>query len=413
VTSEQAAAARLDAPASESGLRVCMLAYTFYETDGRVIRYAEALARAGAQVDAITLYRPGQARREIINGVEVVRIQERQKNERSRYQHIFKMLCFFFRSMVAVTRRHLTRRYDVIHVHSLPDFEVFAACIAKLLGARLILDIHDLSPEFYANKFGKSSGSLVFRSLALVERSSVAFADHVIAANDLWFDKLQARCKARGKLTTFLNYPDRTIFRPGLRATTGDAPFVFVYPGSLNRHQGLDIAVNAFKLAAADMPDAEFHIYGEGGAIDDIRGLIETSGMPDRIRLRPPLPIQKIAQIMADSDVGIVPKRDDSFGGEAFSTKILEFMALGVPLIVSATRIDKHYFTDSLVRFFEPGSEQDLARAMREAFSQHERNQELVANALRHVENFTWTTKQQDYLSIVRGLTAGRPRRAT
>ena len=84
--------------------------------------------------------------------------------------------------------------YDVIHVHSLPDFEVFAAFIAKLLGAKLVLDIHDLMPEFYANKFDKSSRSLIFRSLALVERMSVAFSDHVIAANDLWFAKLESRC---------------------------------------------------------------------------------------------------------------------------------------------------------------------------------------------------------------------------
>jgi glycosyltransferase involved in cell wall biosynthesis len=413
VTSEQLSPTRDEASTSGSGLRVCMLAYTFYETDGRVIRYAEALSRHGAQVDAITLYRPGQVRHEIINGVDVVRIQERQKSETSKYQHLFKMLGFLLRSMFAVTRRHLSRRYDVIHVHSLPDFEVFAAIIAKLLGAKLILDIHDLSPEFYANKFNRSQDSLIFKSLALVERMSVAFVEHVIAANDLWFTKLEGRCKASGKISVFLNYPDKSIFFPALRTTTRSNPFVFVYPGSLNRHQGLDIAVRAFQLAAADIAHAEFHIYGEGGALEEIRALIQSYGLENRIRLNPPLPIHKIAQVMADADVGIVPKRDDSFGGEAFSTKILEFMALGVPLIVSATRIDKHYFNDSLVRFFEPGSEQDLARAMREAFSQPIRNQELAANSLRHVENFSWATRQHDYIALVRGLACGRPRRAT
>ena len=45
---DQISKARLDAPTIEPGLRVCMLAYTFYETDGRVIRYEEALARHGA-----------------------------------------------------------------------------------------------------------------------------------------------------------------------------------------------------------------------------------------------------------------------------------------------------------------------------------------------------------------------------
>jgi glycosyltransferase involved in cell wall biosynthesis len=44
---------------------------------------------------------------------------------------------------------------------------------------------------------------------------------------------------------------------------------------------------------------------------------------------------------MENADLGVVPKRNDPFGDEAFSTKILEFMAMGVPVIVSETRIDR------------------------------------------------------------------------
>lgn len=400
------------APPPARRLRVCMLAYTFYETDGRVIRYAQALARAGARVDAITLFRPGQPRRETVAGVEVLRIQGRRKDERSKYGHLLRMLAFFVRSLAIVTREHLRQRYDVIHVHSLPDFEVFAAAIAKLLGARLILDIHDLSPEFYANKFGRDAGSAAFRVLAWLERRSVAFADHVIAANDLWHAKLAARTGAGAKLSVFLNYPDPALFRPGRRARGQDGHFVFLYPGSLNHHQGLDIAVRAFALVAAEIPDAEFRIHGEGGAIDELRALVGRLGLQQRVFLLPPLDIGRISQVMADADVGVVPKRNDSFGSEAFSTKILEFMALGVPLIVSATRIDRHYFDESQLRFFAPGDDADLARAMREAYLDRARNRALAANALRRVEAFAWRDKQAEYLEIVNALSASRVRHA-
>jgi glycosyltransferase involved in cell wall biosynthesis len=400
------------APAAARPLRACMLAYTFYETDGRVMRYAEALAAHGVQVEAITLYRPGQARRECIGGVDVVRIQGRRKNERSRYAHLARMLAFFVRSLVAVTRAHLRRPYDVIHVHSPPDFEVFATAIARRLGARVILDIHDLGPEFYANKFGRGRDSLAFRLLAAVERAAVGFADHVIAANELWYAKLAERTDARAKLSTFLNYPDPAIFRPGRRGARHDGRFVFLYPGSLNRHQGVDIAVRAFALVAAELPDAQLRIHGEGGAIEELRALVAELGLQERVLLLPPLEIRRIAQVMADADVGIVPKRDDSFGGEAFSTKILEFMALGVPLIVSATRIDRHYFDESLVRFFTPGDDEDLARAMRQAYAGRERNAVLAANALAHVQGLTWPRKRGEYLAIVAALCAQGRRRA-
>lgn len=66
--------------------------------------------------------------------------------------------------------------------------------------------------------------------------------------------------------------------------------------------------------------------------------------LSDRILIKPPYPLREIAFVMANADLGVVPKRNDSFGGEAFSTKILEFMALGIPVVVADTKIDKCYF---------------------------------------------------------------------
>ena len=57
-----------------------MVAYTFYETDNRVRRYAEALAKRGDKVDAIALSRDGRKPFEVIRGVNVHRIQKRVIN---------------------------------------------------------------------------------------------------------------------------------------------------------------------------------------------------------------------------------------------------------------------------------------------------------------------------------------------
>ena len=63
---------------------------------------------------------------------------------------------------------------------------------------------------------------------------------------------------------------------------------------------------------------------------------------------------------MSGADLGIVPKRANSFGNEAYSTKIMEFMSLGVPMVVSDTKSDRYYFDDSVVRFFESGNPEVL-----------------------------------------------------
>ena len=126
---------------------ICMLAYTFYETDNRVIRYAESLAKRGDRVDVISLCQGGQPFYEKINGVHVYRIQRRVLDETKKRGYLKKLIKFLVKSAIYVTRRHFRCKYDLIHIHSVPDFEVFAALIPKIMGTKLILDIHDIVPR--------------------------------------------------------------------------------------------------------------------------------------------------------------------------------------------------------------------------------------------------------------------------
>jgi glycosyltransferase involved in cell wall biosynthesis len=384
--------------------RACMLAYTFYENDGRVMRYAEALVQAGVQVDAIVLGRAGQAREAWIHGVRVLRVQTREKNERGKLTYLWRILQFLFRSMFEVSRQHQQHRYGLVHVHSVPDFEVFAAWWPKLRGAKIILDIHDIVPEFYAAKFGVRHDSLVFKALTWVERASAGFANHVIVANDLWMERIAKRATRRDKCSSMINFPDTTVFNTGLRTRRNDGRFVLSYPGTLNWHQGLDIAIKAFAMALPQAPGMEFHIHGEGPAKAELTQWVTELNLIGKVHLHAPLPLREIAQFMANADLGVVPKRNDAFGGDAFSTKILEFMALGVPVVAAATRVDQHYFNDSLLRFFSPGNETDLARALLDAYQNRARSTALAQKALQHAATQSWGLRKAGYLALVQTL---------
>jgi glycosyltransferase involved in cell wall biosynthesis len=194
------------------------------------------------------------------------------------------------------------------------------------------------------------------------------------------------------------------VFRGTLRTRGDDGRFILSYPGTLNWHQGLDIAIRAFGLVHQHAPAMEFHIHGEGSAKPDLQRLVHELGLAGKVHLHDPLPLREIAAVMANADLGVVPKRDDSFGGEAFSTKILEFMALGVPVVVADTRIDRHYFNDTLLRFFRSGDVEGLARAMLDAYHERERGAAMAANALAYVRENSWGRKKSDYLAVVRGL---------
>ncbi len=317
-------------------MHVCMVTYSFFETDTRVMMYVNALRGRGDEVEVISLRQAGLPEEKIINGVNVYRIQERSYNERGKFFYLYLLGAFFLRSSIKLMRLHAKRPFDVIHIHSVPDFEVFAAWFLRLKGSRVILDIHDIVPELYAAKFGAKKDSLLFKMLTLVEKASTGYADHVIIANHLWEKTIRRSVNGR-KCSVFLNYPDASIFQRREKVRD-DGKSIMIYPGTLNKHQGLDIAIRAFDRIKNQIPSAEFHIYGIGGEKESLEKLIKERGLPKRVLLKGFLPTKEVAKAMAEADLGIVPKRNDPFGGEAFSTKTLEFMSLGIPIIVSESR---------------------------------------------------------------------------
>ena len=109
---------------------------------------------------------------------------------------------------------------------------------------------------------------------------------------------------------------------------------------------------------------------------------------------------------MADADLGIVPKRANSFGDQAYSTKIMEFMSQGVPVVISRTQIDSYYFDPSVVTFFESENEEALAEAILASWQHPERCQRLAANGLEYVKKHSWANHRQAYYDLVDALTS-------
>ena len=392
--------------------RVCMITHSFYETDNRVTRYAEALAQRGDEVDVVALKRgPEVPDREVMAGVNVHRLQMRAgKNERTKLDYLWPLIRFLFVSGFWLMKRHRQKPYDLIHVHNIPDFMVFAAWYPRRKGTQVLLDIHDIVPEFYGSKFGIANGSLTVRTLKIVERASAKFADHIILANDLWLEKYVLRSAPAGKCSVFINNVDSDIFRLIPRARN-DGKLIILFPGGLQWHQGIDLAIYAFKKISDQAPNAEFHIYGDGNMKPQLVSLAKELGLNGKVRFFEPLRIRQIAEVMANADLGVVPKRADSFGNEAYSTKIMEFMSVGVPVVVSSTKIDRFYFNDSVVRFFESGNVDALAKAMLELLNDAATREGMIKRAASYVTQNSWEVRKSDYLALVDCLCLGSSNR--
>jgi glycosyltransferase involved in cell wall biosynthesis len=367
-------------------MRASIVAYKYFETSPRLILYATSLKDEGWDVEVFCLRRPGQARKETIRGVEVRRIQKRVRNEKGRFSYLLKIVSFAIRCSLQIAYCHLRRACDCVLVFSVPEFLVFSAVVPKISRTPIILDFCDIVPEFYATKFNNGKKSTAYRLLVLVERMSCQFADHVVASNHLWREKLVSRSVEADKCSTIVYCSDTSVFYPRPKNRSNDT-FKVIYPGSLNWYQGVDVAIDAIGIVLETCKNVEFHIYGEGPEKARLREQAARLGLTDHVFVHDMVPASEVVNAIADSDLLVVPKRASSpFASEACSTKIVDCMNMNVPVVASDTRIERYYFTDDAIKFFESENAASLAESIRSVLTDATLRDRLVSNGRKYVE---------------------------
>jgi hypothetical protein len=151
--------------------RVLMLLHGYFPDEPRVASEARAAVAAGFEVDIITLRRAGEAPEEEVNRVRVHRLPVEHRRGGGIPATAAEYLGFTARAAVAAARLARRRRYDVVQVHTPPDFLAAAAMVPRLLGARAVLDVHDLASDMFMMRFERRPGARVAdRLLRMLER---------------------------------------------------------------------------------------------------------------------------------------------------------------------------------------------------------------------------------------------------
>ena len=314
------------------------------------------------------------------------------------------------------------RKYAVVDVNTLPDFLIFAPAIARWMGARLVLDMHEITPEFYMSKYGIQADSWLVRLMKFLERISMAFADHVITITEPIQDLLVSRGLPRSKSTVIMNAADEARFQPDPAAAAGTPieleTFAMMYHGTLTRTYGLDIAIDAFSLAHEQMPAAELWILGFGPDEDSLKALVQRRGLASKVRMLGAVPSTEVPAWLRRCDAGILPMRRDVFLDYAFPNKLSEFIITGKPVLVSRLKTMRRYFSEGALAYFEPNDAADLARQMVRLYRDRGLRGWLAANAKQEYAPLRWDVMKARYLRLVEAVidsgrsTTSRPERA-
>ncbi|RPI22779.1 MAG: glycosyltransferase, partial [Actinobacteria bacterium] len=344
---------------SGGAMRIGMAVLAYYGRDARVRRYAEALARRGYVVDVVALREPGSAKTETIAGVNVIKVPMGRQRRGALY-YLFESGFFTLAAAWHLARR----RYDVVHIHNMPDLLVFAALVPKLRRAAVVLDIHDLMPEVYQSKYEAGPDHGLVSAMRLEERISFRFPHAIIYSAQTFRDIAASRRSGVGKKgAVFINTADTALFDRNLHPWRGGGPegvFRVLYLGTVSHRHGVDQAVAAVAGVRSRIPNIVFDIYprfaaGEGEPLRRLQEQVAELGLDDVVRFLDPVPLDDVPAILAGADVGVFTPHVDAHIDIALSLKVPEMAAMAVPIVATRTAVMDTYFGDEGILFFDDG----------------------------------------------------------
>jgi len=386
------------------GKRVAMVMFSFYPNDPRPRRALEEMAREGMLVDLICLRGEGSPAREVQGNVEVLRIPLK-RHRGGMLVYLYQYAAFIFLSSVILAWRSLIRGYDLVHVHNMPDVLVISALVPKMLGAKVILDLHDPMAELMMTIFKLEKESWSVRLLRRIEKWSIARANVVVTVSVTFKRVFSGRSCAPEKVEVVMNSPDSDIFP--LRAPTtpvyaSPKPFVIMYHGSLVERNGLDLAVEALASVRETLPHAELRIYGESTPfLDRVMDMATSMGLQEAVHYLGPRRLEDLVAEIESCDVGVIPNHRNSFTDINTPTRIFEYLALGKPAIAPRTSGIQDYFDGESLIFFESGDAQDMARRIAYVFSHPEEVTEIVRRGQEVFREHSWPKERQHLIGVV------------
>lgn len=370
----------------------------------RVAREAHAARRAGFTVDVVCMREEGEVGKEVVDGVTVHRLPLTHRRGGGGPALAAEYLGFTLAAAAQVGRLHWKHRYSVVQIHNPPDFLVLASLLPRLLGARTVLDVHDLAPEMFSMRFGdrRFAGTADW-VLRAVERAAIGLAHEVLTVHEPYARELVRRGAPRERVTVVMNSFDEDLLPPPA-VDPADPRDRVVYHGTVTPPYGVATLVEAFALVHEARPETQLAIYGAGDALRDACDRAEALGIGDALDAPGVyLPHADVLRAVQGAAVGVIPNLETPISRFALSTKLFEYVALGIPVVCSNLPTLREHFDDHEVLFVEPGDVEGLAAAIRASIEEPEASAARAAAArARYERDYRWSVSADRYVQLLR-----------
>ena len=239
--------------------------------------------------------------------------------------------------------------FDVIHACNPPDNIFLIAAFYKLFGKKFVFDHHDICPELYLCKFNKKN--ILYFLLLLFEKLTFKFADISIATNESYKEIAIQRGKMdTDKVFVVRSGPDlnRLIIRPS-DISIKRKKYLISYIGVIGKQEGLDYLIEAAKYIknVKERNDIQYSIIGDGTYLYEIKQKCNQYGLNDIFDFTGRISDDKMLKILNTADICVNPDEYNEMNDKSTMNKVLEYMALGKPIVQFDLKEGKYSAQDS------------------------------------------------------------------
>ena len=338
---------------------IAMIAYTTLSTDARVVREARAAKDAGFHVDMFVL---NDTNNVIFNDLTIYTTRVFQYKGSNKLRFILSYLTFFLITFYKLTINYYKKKYKIIHVNNIPNFLVYICIIPKIFGANIILDVHDLVPELFADKFNISIDHWIIKILYIEEIVSCWFADLIISTNRLHIKRLRARGIKKDEFPEILNSADERIFTPFTGHEFDSEIVRVIFPTTVAKRLGIDTLLSAFEIISKINLLIHLEIYGDGEYSEILDKKIKQLGLGEQIYFSKQfISFEELSRRLEGAHIGVIPWPSNYSTNYQMPMKIHEYFIKGLCVVAADVDVIKEYFNDC-VQLFKAGDSMDLAR---------------------------------------------------
>ena len=150
-----------------------------------------------------------------------------------------------------------------------------------------------------------------------------------------------------------------------LKLGLSDEQFLFTYCGTLSPTRGLFETVTAFSRVVDCRKNIRLLFLGGGEIKERLTEIIEEQRLNDKVFIEGPVPFSAVPSYLAASDAGICPLPSNSYWDNQPPIKILEYLSMHKPVVVSQT--PAHVWMLGVTKFtfyFKTMKPDDIADAM-------------------------------------------------